>query len=310
MTHINQRRDTAANWIVVDPILQEGEVGWETDTLRAKLGNGVDLWSALDYVIIDPSLYATLASPVFTGDPKVPTVASTDNDTTIASTAFVHSLTDPIEVALDDKAPSDSPSFTGNPTAPTPAAADDDQSIATTEWVNDAIAAGLVGATVVPPGTITAHAGSAAPTGWLLADGSAVSRTTYAALYAECGTTFGAGDGSTTFNLPNLKGRFVVGIDAGGTNPEFDTRGELGGGKTHSHPLSSAGWARIYVNGTNGDVEMDYTTAGAGWTSNRGAASTLTAGGNSNPNGARLEGATDSASNLPPYMALNYIIKI
>lgn len=69
-------------------------------------------------------------------------------------------------------------------------------------------AAGVV-APVVPSGAIMTYAGSAAPTGWLLCDGTAVSRTTFSALFASIGTTFGAGDGSTTFNLPDLRGRFV-----------------------------------------------------------------------------------------------------
>lgn len=55
----------------------------------------------------------------------------------------------------------------------------------------------------------------AAPSGWLIADGSAVSRTTYALLFALIGTTYGAGDGSTTFNLPDLRGEFVRGLDLG-----------------------------------------------------------------------------------------------
>lgn len=86
---------------------------------------------------------------------------------------------------------------------------------------------------LAPPGSMAPYAGSAAPSGWLLCDGSAVSRTgATAALFAVCGTTFGAGDGSTTFNLPNLKGRIPVGIDAAQT--EFDVRGETGGAKTHT----------------------------------------------------------------------------
>ena len=55
------------------------------------------------------------------------------------------------------------------------------------------------------------YGGEAAPTGWLLAAGSAVSRTTYATLFAAIGTTYGAGDGSTTFNLPDFRGVFPKG---------------------------------------------------------------------------------------------------
>jgi microcystin-dependent protein len=56
---------------------------------------------------------------------------------------------------------------------------------------------------------------NAAPTGWLKANGAAVSRTTYAALFSAIGTTFGVGDGSTTFNLPDLRGEFMRGWDDG-----------------------------------------------------------------------------------------------
>jgi|SRR5581483_1365963 len=56
-----------------------------------------------------------------------------------------------------------------------------------------------------PPGTIIMYAGGTTPSGWLLCDGSAVSRSTYQALFAAIGTTYGAGDGSTTFNLPNFQ---------------------------------------------------------------------------------------------------------
>lgn len=63
----------------------------------------------------------------------------------------------------------------------------------------------------VPAGVIASYAGLVAPSGWLLCDGSAVSRTTYSTLYAAISTTFGVGDGSTTFNLPDAVGRVEVG---------------------------------------------------------------------------------------------------
>ena len=71
------------------------------------------------------------------------------------------------------------------------------------------------------PGSIVYHAKSAAPAGYLKANGGAVSRTTYSDLFAEIGTTFGTGDGSTTFNLPELRGEFLRawddsrGVDSG-----------------------------------------------------------------------------------------------
>ena len=66
-------------------------------------------------------------------------------------------------------------------------------------------------------GAVVAFAGRTTPQGWLLCDGSAVSRTDYAALYAVIGTTYGTGDGSTTFNLPNLTDRFIQGNGTVGT---------------------------------------------------------------------------------------------
>ena len=68
-----------------------------------------------------------------------------------------------------------------------------------------------------PTGVVHAFAGSTTPAGWLLCDGSAVSRTDYAALFAVIGTTYGTGDGSTTFNLPNLTDKFIEGSATSGT---------------------------------------------------------------------------------------------
>jgi microcystin-dependent protein len=85
----------------------------------------------------------------------------------------------------------------------------------------------------IPVGSIIPYGTSLAPTGWLICDGSAVNRVgTYADLFAVIGTTYGAGNGTTTFNLPNLKGKVVVGFDL--TQTEFDVIGETGGAKTHT----------------------------------------------------------------------------
>lgn len=68
-----------------------------------------------------------------------------------------------------------------------------------------------------PAGVIQAFAGSTTPDGWLLCDGSAVSRTDYADLFSVIGTTYGDGDGSTTFNVPNLTDKFIEGSSTAGT---------------------------------------------------------------------------------------------
>lgn len=72
-----------------------------------------------------------------------------------------------------------------------------------------------LGVQLSPPGQVAAFARSSAPTGWLKANGAAVSRVTYSALFTAIGTVFGVGDGSTTFNLPDLRGEWLRGLDDG-----------------------------------------------------------------------------------------------
>ena len=91
--------------------------------------------------------------------------------------------------------------------------------------------------TNTPTGMISIHSAATAPTGWLLCDGTSYSTTTYANLYGVIGYTFG-GSGAN-FNVPNLKGKVVVGIDA--AQVEFDTRGETGGAMTHQHTIAAIG---------------------------------------------------------------------
>jgi microcystin-dependent protein len=90
-----------------------------------------------------------------------------------------------------------------------------DAAIAGSKLADDSVAlAKLVTAVqqaLLPAGAVQAFAMNNAPAGWLAADGTAVSRSTYAALFAAIGTTYGAGDGSTTFALPDLRGIFVRG---------------------------------------------------------------------------------------------------
>jgi microcystin-dependent protein len=98
------------------------------------------------------------------------------------------------------------------------------------------------------PGIISQFAGATAPPGYLLCDGAAVSRSTYSSLFTTIGTAYGTGNGTTTFNLPNLQNRIPVGK---GPDAEFDTLGETGGEKAvtltssqipaHSHPNTLGG---------------------------------------------------------------------
>jgi microcystin-dependent protein len=86
-------------------------------------------------------------------------------------------------------------------------------------------------------GEVRMYGGSVAPSGWLLCNGAEVARTTYADLFAVIGNNYGSGNGSTTFNLPNFKGRSGFGYDA--SQSEFNALGKTGGAKavdlSHSH---------------------------------------------------------------------------
>ena len=104
------------------------------------------------------------------------------------------------------------------------------------EWIR-------LGGDTTPAGTVIHTAASSAPDGYLKADGSAVSRTTYSDLFAAISTTYGSGNGSTTFNLPDLRGEFVRGLDDG---RGVDTDRALGSAQTdqnkqHNHSVTDPG---------------------------------------------------------------------
>lgn len=158
----------------------------------------------------------------------------------------------------------------------------------------------IQGSGLIPTGGFLPFGAATAPAGYLLCDGSAVSRTTYAALFAVIGTGYGVGDGSTTFNVPNAKGKMIVGLDAAQT--EFDTLAETGGAKTvtltttelpaHTHSLSG----REPVSGS-GQSHAQRTTASSG----NDASVTTTTG---------SSGTGSAFSVMNPYLIANYIIKI
>lgn len=85
----------------------------------------------------------------------------------------------------------------------------------------------------LPAGALSMYGGGSAPTGWLLCDGTAVNRTTYADLFAAIGTTWGVGNGTTTFNVPDLRGRSPIGAGTG-AGLTARTLAATGGGETHA----------------------------------------------------------------------------
>jgi len=183
---------------------------------------------------------------------------------------------------------------------------------------------------IVPIGQINMFAGSTAPTNFLLCDGAAVSRTTYATLFALVGTAFGAGNGTTTFNVPNLKSRFPIGLDSAAVGN--DSVGETGGTATttltttelpaHTHTGTTGNQSVQHSHGLDIQFRTDMApatgavnsvsdvenTAGGGGTS-------VTATGNlstTNHTHAFTSASTGTGaafSNLPPYLTLNFIIR-
>jgi microcystin-dependent protein len=157
----------------------------------------------------------------------------------------------------------------------------------------------------VPAGSVIPYAGSTAPSGWLLSYGQAISRSTYATLFAAIGTTYGVGDGATTFNVPDLRGRLVAGQDdMGGTSADRltgqsggvdgDTLGASGGAETHTLTAGELPTSATYQRQTSNDAQ--------GGTGPSGLAH--------NPAYVALVGANDEAhNNVQPTIILNYIIK-
>lgn len=162
------------------------------------------------------------------------------------------------------------------------------------------ITAGL--AALIPPGTLAAYAAASAPTGWLLCDGSAVSRTTYATLFAVTSTTYGVGDGSTTFNLPDLRGRAAIGS---GTGDAADATAHALGAKsgTETHTLTVAETPAHTHEPSTGDGFVA-TFAGSGTVAATGAGTDWIPVG-----GTDTVGGGDPHNNMPPTLAVSWIIK-
>lgn len=161
----------------------------------------------------------------------------------------------------------------------------------------------------IPAGAIQEFAGAAAPSGFLMCDGSLVSRTTYATLFAVIGVVFGAGNGSTTFALPNHAGRVAAGKGSG----TFATLGATGGAETHTLAIaempSHDHTIRLAPDGAAVSGNLDFQL---------GAPATFRfqqngpyggAGGVSGAGLTGIKGGGGAHNNLQPYIVLNFIIK-
>lgn len=136
------------------------------------------------------------------------------------------------------------------------------------------------GLSFIPTGALFPFAGATAPTGYLICDGSAVSRTQYAQLFATIGTAYGVGDGSTTFNIPDTRGRTIVGSGTG-SGLTARTRGDTGGVETyrlqatesgvaaHTHDLSGTATVGAHTHQTDLNIQTSDNQIAASGTSFR-----------------------------------------
>ena len=216
-----------------------------------------------------------------------------------------------IATAVATKADINSPALSGVPTAPTASAGTSTTQIATCAFVGSAVG------TASPTGSIAMWPTNSAPSGYLLCAGAAVSRTTYAALFAIIGTTFGAGDGSTTFNLPDYRDRMPIGA---GTSYSVNTKG---GSKdaivvahTHSGTTTANGAHNHLVYGEdatgspNGGAYNELgDVANAGAANAYFSRTTSTASDHTHTFTTNSTGSSGTDANLPPYIGIQFIIK-
>ncbi len=166
-----------------------------------------------------------------------------------------------------------------------------------------------VDAGVNPTGAVLSFAGESAPTGWLLCYGQAISRTTYAGLFTVLAEVYGAGDGSTTFNVPDLRGRTIAGQDDMGGASADRLTGAGGVGGIDGDILGASGGTEAV---TLTEAQMpahthDYTDPPSTGTAQNFAGISVTGGAGTSQTG--ITGSGSAHVNMQPTLILNYIIK-
>jgi len=151
---------------------------------------------------------------------------------------------------------------------------------------------------LVPAGTILPFGGATAPSGWLLCEGTAISRNVYAALWSAIGTAWGYGDNSTTFNLPDLRGRFIRGRANGSANdPDRAGRTAIATGGATGDNVGSAQVNATKPNGLSGTAAAQTgTAAGQTFSGSRGITGTSTSDPGNHGHNFLLPGGGGSAS--------------
>lgn len=194
------------------------------------------------------------------------------------------------------------------------------------------------GSVLLPPGSLFPFAGSSAPSGFLICDGAAISRATFSDLFSAIGTLYGAGDGTTTFNLPNLAGRMVLGVSGahtlastGGAEnhtiavsemPSHTHTGTTDSSGSHTHSVNDPGHSHLSMTGRDdGNVTNQAGQAPPGDANQNDSSfvvptSTQTTGISINAAGAHTHTFTTNAAGggsafsvLNPFISMQYIIK-
>jgi len=174
--------------------------------------------------------------------------------------------------------------------------------VANKKYVDDTMAS------PIPAGVIVAYGGPIAPANWLLCDGSAVDRTTFAVLFAAIGTTHGSGDGVTTFNLPDYRGRFLRGVDGtAGLDPDRASRSAMRSGGNTGNAVGSVQGDQLSAHShTVGVGGGDSTTMVAG---GGGRLAGFLADGYNNSSAVKSTAAMGGSENRPKNAYVNFIIK-
>lgn len=151
-----------------------------------------------------------------------------------------------------------------------------------------------------PVGTVINFAGSTAPSGWLIANGDAISRSGYPALFSVIGTTYGSGDGSTTFNIPDLRGRVPIGVD-GGVNrvTSNNALGQSSGSQSHTLTVNEIP-AHDHLTVASGRIWYDTGANLQNGSFHLGSLQTPRTG---------MTGGGQAHNNMQPYLVVNYLIK-
>lgn len=281
-------------------------IGHATDTTLTRVSAGVVAIEGTNIALVGGNIGAATAT----------TPAANDNDTSVATTAYVQ--TELTAYASDTVTLTNKTiNLTNNTLTAT--------SAQLRTAVSDEVGTGaLVFAGyeyLLPAGAMLDFAGTAAPTGFLACDGTAVSRATYATLFTAIGETWGVGDGSTTFNLPDFRRRVAVGSGGTGTAELDDLVGSTGGDETvtltaaesglpaHTHTITDGAGAHTHT------VPMDASGANTAPlpSSNGGTQSTdvtSSAGGhNHTVNNVSAAAASSAHNNMQPSAVVLKIIK-